>query len=378
MGGQDTSARLLQRIRDDLTTARSLAPREPLAIAAAGFLQFAQGENERALANFDAAEVAGLSDPVFLIPKTRLLLRLSRVDEAVRLHERLLEIDPANPLLIEFAVYHMWIVRRPAEALRIAALAAGQDADLYASLRSDTLLSFSGATGELRTLIDRLDRNQDLKVIAAIPIAVRENFKLLRYEHRYAQLQRLLQLVPPTPVPYNQLLDTYEIYDIYDIGEVGAVPGGVQYRGWTALLLGDRAAAAREGQALLQFLRTKPESARNRFFIRRLEAEGQLFSGHPAAAIRSAKASLELMPRTYDAVTWIGVAMMAARIYAWAGDSKQADELPIQLATLSPGLPPAVITRDPLFAVPLANDPDYQALSRSLESQMTALNLQRP
>jgi hypothetical protein len=84
------------------------------------------------------------------------------------------------------------------------------------------------------------------------------------------------------------------------------------------------------------------------------------------------------MPRTYDAVTWIGVAMMAARIYAWAGDSKQADELPIQLATLSPGLPPAVITRDPLFAVPLANDPDYQALSRSLESQMTALNLQRP
>jgi TolB-like protein/DNA-binding winged helix-turn-helix (wHTH) protein len=372
IGGQDTSARLRQRIRDDLTTAQSLAPQEPLAIAAKGFFQFALGENERALASFDAAESAGLNDPVFLIPKTRLLLRLSRVDEAVRLQERLLEIDPGNPLLIEFAVDHMWIVRRPAEALRIAALAAGQDADLFASLRADTLLSFTGATGELQTLLDRFAGHQDLKVVAAIPIAVREKFKLLRYEHRYADLQRFLRLVRPTPVPYNELLDTYEVYDI---GEIGAVPGGVQYRGWTALLMGDRVAAAREGQALLQFLRTKPKSARNRFFMRRLEAEGQLFSGHPQLAIQSAKASLELMPRTYDAVTWIGVAMMTARIYAWAGAAKQADELLTQLATLSPGLPPAVITRDPLFAVPLAHDADYQSLTRSLESQMTALNL---
>jgi TolB-like protein/DNA-binding winged helix-turn-helix (wHTH) protein len=372
IGGQDTSAQLLQRIRDDLTTARSLAPQEPLGIAAEGFFQFARGENERALASFDAAETAGLNDPVFLIPKTRLLLRLSRVDEAVRLHERLLEIDPGNPLLIEFAVDHMWIVRRPAEALRIAALAAGQDANLFASLRSDTLLSFTGATGELQALLDRFAGHQDPKVIAAVPIAVRENFKLLRYEHRYADLQRFLQLVPPTPVPYNQLLDPYEIYDI---GEIGAVPGGVQYRGWTALLLGDQVGAAREGQALLQFLRTKPETARNRFFMRRLEAEGQLFGGHPQLAIQSAKASLELMPRTYDAVTWIGVAMMTARIFAWAGAAKQADELLTQLATLSPGLPPGVITRDPLFAVPLAHDADYQSLSRSLESQMAALKL---
>jgi hypothetical protein len=55
-----------------------------------------------------------------------------------------------------------------------------------------------------------------LQSIASIPTAVREQFTLLTYEHHYKQLQRLLQLVPPTPVPYNQLLDTYEIYDPAD------------------------------------------------------------------------------------------------------------------------------------------------------------------
>ena len=228
IGGQDTSAQGLQRIRVDITTARSLAPHDPMAIAVEGFLEFAQGENQRALATFDVAQAAGLNEPEFLLPKTRLLLRLSRVDEAMRLHEHLLELDPANPLLIEFAVQHMWIVRRPAEALHIAGLAAGQDADLGEALRAQTLLSFTGTTVPMRRLQNRFDAAQDPKLIAAIPIAVREKFRLLRFEHRYAQLQQFLQLVPPTPVPYNQLLDTFEIYDI---GEIGTVPGGVQYQG---------------------------------------------------------------------------------------------------------------------------------------------------
>ena len=81
------------------------------------------------------------------------------------------------------------------------------------------------------------------------------------------------------------------------------------------------------------------------------------------------------MPRADDAVTWIGVALMSARIDAWAGAAAQADDLLRQLATLAPGLPPAEIARDPLLAVPLARDPDYQALSRSLEAQMAAFNL---
>ncbi len=372
IGGQDTSARLLQRIRDDLTTARALAPQEPMAMAAEGYFLYAMGENERALASMDAAEAAGLMDPVFLIPKTRLLLKLSRVEETVRLDEHLIEIDPANPLLIEFAVSNSWIARRPTEALRVADLAAGQYADVQKILRFTTLLSFTGATAEMRAALEGWNGNKPLAYIARVPQAVNFHYQLLRYEHRYADLHRLLQLVPPTPVPYGSLCDTYEMYDI---GEIGNVPGGVQFRGWTALLMGDRAAAAEEGQALLQFVRTMRVTPRNEFFIRRLEAEGQLFSGRPSQAIQSASASLALMPRSREAVNWIGVAMISARIYAWAGAATQADDLLKQLAVVSPGLPPASITRDPLFAMPLANDSGYQSLSRSLEAQMTALNL---
>jgi TolB-like protein/DNA-binding winged helix-turn-helix (wHTH) protein len=372
IGGQDTSARLLQRIRDDLAAARALAPQEPMALAAEGYFLYAMGENERALASMNAAEAAGLTDPVFLLPKTRLLLKLSRVEEAVRLDEHLLEIDPANPLLIEFVVDDSWVARRPAEALRVADLAAGQYADLRTILRFTTLLSFTGATAEMHAALAAWNGNKPISYIATVPPAVNFHYQLMRYEHRYADLRRLLQLVPPTQVPYGSLSDNFEMYDV---GEIGNVPGGVQFRGWTALLMGDRAAAAREGQALLQFLRTKTVTPRNEFFIRRLEAEGQLFSGRPSQAIRSASASLALMPRSREAINWIGVAMITARIYAWAGAAAQADDLLKQLAVMSPGLPPASITRDPLFAVPLAHDPEYQSLSRSLEAQMTALNL---
>ncbi|HEY6458457.1 MAG TPA: hypothetical protein VIY90_24520, partial [Steroidobacteraceae bacterium] len=156
---------------------------------------------------------------------------------------------------------------------------------------------------------------------------------------------------------------------------IGTVPAGVQFRGWTALLMGDQAAAAREGQTLLRFLRTRKATPRTEFFLRRLEAEGELFSGQPQQALAAARASLALVPRTHDATAWIGVAMMSARIDAWAGAPTQADDLLQQLAVANPGLPPAMITRDPLFAVPLAHDAQYRALSRSLEAQMTALNL---
>ena len=357
----------------DLAAALSLwRLSEPVALAAEGFFMYGMGEDERALASVNAAEAAGLTDPVWLIPKTRLLLKLSRVAETVRLDERMLEIDPANPLLIEFAVQNSWMVRRPTEALRVADLAAGQNADLQKILRFTTLLSFTGATAEMRTALESWKGTKPLSEIAAYPPAVNFNFQLLRFEHRYAELKQLLQFVPDTPVPYGALCDTYEMYDV---GEIGNVPGGVQFRGWTALLMGDRAAAAREGQALLRFVRTKTATPRNEFFLRRLEAEGELFSGRPQQAIQAASASLALMPRTREAIDWMGAAMMSARIYAWAGASAQADDLLKQLAVVSPGLPPAMITRDPLFAVPLAQDAEYQSLSRSLEAQMTALNL---
>jgi TolB-like protein len=221
IGGQDTSERLLQHIRDDLTTA--LSPQLPEALAAEGFFMYGMGEDEHALASIDAAEAAGLTDPVFLIAKTRVLLRMGRVEETVRLNEYMLEIDPANPLVIEFAVGNATIMRRPLEALRIADLAAGTYPDLQKIFRFETLLAYTGSTTEMRTAIDGWNGNQPLAQIAAYPPAVRYSYELLRFEHRYAELSRLLQLVSATPVPYGEVSNEYELYDV---GEIGTVPAG--------------------------------------------------------------------------------------------------------------------------------------------------------
>ncbi|HZF15591.1 MAG TPA: winged helix-turn-helix domain-containing protein [Steroidobacteraceae bacterium] len=80
--------------------------------------------------------------------------------------------------------------------------------------------------------------------------------------------------------------------------------------------------------------------------------------------------ALSLVSREDNAVIWNSVAAKVARVDAWCGDAPGAVGLLEQLANGRPGLGPAVIARDPLFAVPLANAPAYQALAASLESKM--------
>ena len=65
-----------------------------------------------------------MRDPVWLIPKTRALLCLRRVDDAIRVHEQMLSLDPANPLVLGFTADHMMLVQRPDITLRVSRLAA--------------------------------------------------------------------------------------------------------------------------------------------------------------------------------------------------------------------------------------------------------------
>jgi TolB-like protein/DNA-binding winged helix-turn-helix (wHTH) protein len=357
-----------QHIRDDVARAKSLGPREPVVLGAEGLYLVNMEENERALTSLNAAETLGLTDPEWLIPKTLLLLRMGRVDDAVRTQQHMMELDPANPRVILTAGGNLTLLRRPAEVLRVIQLLKAQFPDVYFWNRAWTLFDFTGRTQELRQAFDRSHGGQTLAQIAANPGALSMSFEVLRFEHRYRELDQLLQLMPPGLVPYApSYLEFYEIH-------TDNVPAAL-YRGWSALLLGDEARAAREGQSLLAFVKTQNVSPRVTFFFRRLEAEGHVFAHQPAAAIEAASASLELMPRDKDAMTWIGVALAAARVYAWAGARERAVTLLEQLATVSPGAPPAFITRDPLIAVPLAPDSQYQALAGRLEAQMAALSL---
>jgi TolB-like protein/DNA-binding winged helix-turn-helix (wHTH) protein len=355
-----------QRIRDDLERAKSLAQREPLVLGAEALYLLTTEENERALTALNAAEALGLTDPKWLQPKVRLLLRMGRVDEALRTQQHMLELDPGNRGVISEAAENLTLLRRPAEVLRVIQLLQPQWPDVYLWNRGRTLFAFTGRTQELRQGVDRWIEGKTPAQIAAHSFSLSDSFEVLRYEHRYRELDQLVQLIPAGPV--NYFPSSLEYFE----GHTDDVPAAL-YRGWSALLLGDEARAEREGRSLLTFMKTR--SLRPAYFSRRLEAEGHVFIRQPAAAIEAASASLELMPRDKDAMAWIGVALAAARVYAWAGARERAVSLLEQVATASPGAPPAFITRDPLIALPLATDPHYQALAGRLEAQMTALNL---
>jgi TolB-like protein/Tfp pilus assembly protein PilF len=357
----------LARASDDVERAKNLAPREPVVLGAEGYYFYALGESDRALASLNAAEALGVTDPVWLIPKTRLLLRTGQVDEAVRTHERMLELDPADPLVIGFIVEDLTLLRRPTEAMRVIHLAETQFPDLYRYMRCRALFDFAGRMQELREAMENWTRGLTPAQVAADLNGMRDWFELLRYEHRYRELDQLVQLIPTA-------LWAPENFEIYDMS-MGNAPEQQQMSGWSALLQGHASRAAQAGRSLLAYVNSHKPSPRSAFFLHQLEAQGHVFAGQSAAAIEAARASLELVPREKDAVSWVGVATIAARVYAWAGARNEAVTLLEQLATATPGLAPVYVTRDPLIAVPLATDPRYQALAGRLEAQMTALNL---
>ena len=360
---------LLERIRGDLDRAKSLSPREPIVLGAEGFYLYAIGENERALAILNDAESLGLTDPTWLAPKARVLLRMGRVEDALRTQHRMLALDPANPLVISFISEQLMMLRRPAEALRVVQLVQTQIPEMYAYYRGRILLDFGGRTQGLRQFFDQFTRGQSQAEMAATPVAVCDWFDLLRFEHRYEELDGFLRHIPPGLTPYvGQFIEARDL-------NPGNLPSAQQLGGWAALLRGDKAQAARAGRTLLDFAKSRQATPRIAFILYRLEAEGHLFAGEPAAAIRAAKASLDLVPRERDAVSWIGVATITARVYAWAGARNEAIRLLEQLATAIPGLPPSYIIGDPLVVIPLAREPEYQALVGRLQGQMTALNL---
>jgi len=355
----------LAHIRRDLADANRLAPDDPLVLAVNGFFLMGQNQNDLALETMERAEAAGITDPMWLLPKARLLLRMARGDEVVRTHEQMLELDPSNPVVLWLAGADDSWLRRPKEALRIADLAGKLDPHYGDLMRSYIVFAFSGDTAGIHATQEFFTRESG--GCSRESFGIRATFDLLRYERRYRELDACLQKVPVesmrTASGWTTILDS-----------VGDMPIA-EYRGWVALLLGDRVRAQREGRDVLQFVASRKVTPFNRVYLGLLEAEGWTFQGESAKAISAARASLELAPRSRDAMMATAMGAIGARVYAWSGAHEQADALLEDLATSTPGVPPAEITRDPFYAVPLKDDPRFQALSARLEDQMRNLNL---
>jgi hypothetical protein len=136
------------------------------------------------------------------------------------------------------------------------------------------------------------------------------------------------------------------------------------------LLTADRAAAEADGQALLRYASDQGTDQTSDRYLQIIKAEGELFSGNSAGAITAARAALASFPPRGTSRRF--AASQLAKVLAWAGAQEEAVELLEEIATEFPALGPAEVTRDPLYALPLAANAHYRALERKLETEIAA------
>ena len=361
----DVSEEQVRRIREDVNAALQLAPDDPHVLAAeALYWSWVERDLPRALSAFESAEAARLADPMFLAGKSILLVRMRRVDQALRLDQRLMATDPGNPFILGSSVGDLVLARQPTEALRMSKRAREQfprasSIDFQYGL---IIFGYTGRTDEWRAALERAGR--DIPTVDLLD----QYFNLMRVEHRYADLQAVLERVPDTSVRVNAGTGSSAYFG------VGNRPTAV-YRGWAAKLLGDSAAAAKHGRAVLDFVAHQKETGRNGWFLRSLTTSGHLLRGECPAAIAAIREALELMPPTKDALSWAPIAGQAASTYASCGAEDEAMDMVEELLAATPGPGPAHIARDPFLTVPLAKNERYRALVQRLEAQMRSTEL---
>jgi TolB-like protein/DNA-binding winged helix-turn-helix (wHTH) protein len=363
----DVSEAQVRRIREDINAGLRLAPDDPEVLASeALYWSWVERDLPRALATFEAAEAAGLADTMFISGKSITLNRLGRFDDALRMNQRLMALDPGNPFILGNAVANLLLAHKPEDALR--AIKRALEQHQYPAgvplefVRAQIIFGYTGRTDEWRAALDRASQ------LAPLVTLVDQHFHLLRMEGRYAELETLLDGIAQPSVRVISGTGASSLFG------VGHRPTAV-YRGWVALLLNDSAAAAKHGREVLKFVANEKETARNQWFLRLLQSHGHTFLGEREAAIAAGRDALQLMPRTRDALSWLPTAAGAAAACAWSGAEDEAVALLEEYSSATPGPAPALITRDPLFNVPLARNARYRALADRLEAQMRSTEL---
>jgi tetratricopeptide (TPR) repeat protein len=354
----DNSDELVRRINADLAAARRLAPRDPLALAAAaGNHLWIEVDLERALSAYQEADAAGLDDAMTLSSYAMVMERLGRDDEVHDLICRAIALDPANPFLIATSAVIFSILGRLAEAMTLI----DRGIKIYPERRFLRLvraqLIFVNI-GHIEELLCELDvSTRQLPQASLIDL----NFRTLLCAGAYDELQRLLDAIPES-----------EIRMIPGLGGGGAMFGVgnrpmAQFRGWIALLRGDVAEAARQGAAVLDFCaRSKPTRA-NSGFHRSLSVEGHLFMGQYDRAIAAARATVSSINPEHDPFGRFSV-FYAARCLAWIGAHDEAVSLLESQSSRNLNRISAFCCRDPTLTTPLAGNARFATLTARLEA----------
>jgi tetratricopeptide (TPR) repeat protein len=273
-------------------------------------------------------------------------------------------LDPGNLFLVTASAGTLAAARNIKETKQVIdrGLERFPDDPTLHFLRGQLIFGYTGSVDEWRQALDRF--GHDVPELALLD----QRFNLLRFERRYADIQDLLGTVD---TPAIRVLAGQASSGFFGVGKRPTA----LYRGWLALLLGQPSEAGRHGRAVLEFVSAQKETPWSGWFLRLLEAHGYALTGDRERAIAAARRAVELMPRSRDALGWMAATHSAAAALAWSDAHDEANALLEELSVSVPGPPPALITRDPLFAIPLAQHAGYRALAERLEEQMRGTGL---
>ncbi len=346
----------------DLATARQIAGDEPIVLAVAAEVE---SDPERALQLFEAAEARGPVEPELLWPKSMSLMFLHRWPEALANWEYLAQVDGGNTAGITIAWFYFMFAREAELAYQLISDLYNREPERFEwrMLRAQTIFSFTGDSDEWQAL----SFANDLEFLDAGTQSF-EIWKQLRFTGKFRELKTYfdgLAVEAQRNLGFSQFI-------VFNIRETPTA----EFRGWSDLFLGDAAGAIGDGQAILEYVAGREATPADAWYVHLLNAEGLLFIGDKARAVAEVNVALELAAATDRDVAVAAARAQGAAILAWAGEEDEAVNLLETLADSVPGLPPAQITRDPLFYIPLATHPRYRVLHDRLEAEMATMTFE--
>jgi TolB-like protein len=355
----DSPQHAMPLAKRDLDAAERLAPDDPeVLFFKAIYIDFLERDPARAVVSLDAAGTGGLS-PLLLALSAQTYWSAGRFDEAIRSTQRAIAIDPKNPAAYRNMVLAFLFTRRPADALREANIAAVEFPIPFQLWRSGIVWAHTG-TGAPPTMGGAVPAATEITADVDAD-AVNSVLFPLRIEHRYREMADYLGRARAKTFRGRFTLGPYPVAEL---------------RGWTHLLLGDRAAAAQDAREVLDFVARTEQTKWNRAFLRILTAEAATFAGDKTRAVTAAGEAVRLSQSWFERQF---VAPVAVSVYAWSGASDDAVSLLERFSTQIPELlelGPATIARDPLYTVPLAGNARYKALQARIEAKMAATKLE--
>jgi tetratricopeptide (TPR) repeat protein len=363
-GNHDSSDARLELIRSNLESAIKLAPDDPAVVWAQGLWNCMHENYDLALQQFEIAEAAGVNEPY---PYHAIcLFYTGRYDEAQPLFERAIALDPRNPEVLAMYGATAVFANRPMDALRAANLGIARlpDSPSGRFLHGFVLFRFAGDSREWLELAEQAVSTGVGSSLFDQDASLRHVVSLLISQQRYEDARAFLDRAPDLMRWWSEGLQ-----------HVGKTPAA-RFRGWLEMLAEDAPAAMSEGRRLVDFVQQQEATRWNRWYLRLLNAEGLLFSGDLVGAREAARDVVAVTSESPNLSARAAAHFMAAQVLAWAGAEEEAVTLLETLATSSPGVAPAQITRDPTLSVPLADNARYQALRVKLEAQMAALKLE--